>query len=64
MGPAKFTQHYEVDSKGVLSGVLRFDTVKAKYTVDEALALRMIGESKELGLEIPNAEPLLLEAES
>jgi tetratricopeptide (TPR) repeat protein/transglutaminase-like putative cysteine protease len=40
MGPAKFTQHYEVDSKGVLSGVLRFDTVKAKYTVDEALALR------------------------
>jgi len=40
MGPAKFTQHYEVDSKGVLTGVLRFDTVKAKYTVEEALALR------------------------
>ena len=40
MGPAEFTQHYEVDAKGVLTGVLRFDTVKAKYTVEEALALR------------------------
>jgi tetratricopeptide (TPR) repeat protein len=40
MGPAKFTQHFEVDAKGVLTGVLRFDSVKPKYTVEEALALR------------------------
>ncbi|MFZ1085616.1 MAG: DUF3857 domain-containing protein [Terracidiphilus sp.] len=40
MGPARFTSHYEVDDKGVVKGVLRFDSVKPKYTVDEALALR------------------------
>jgi tetratricopeptide (TPR) repeat protein len=40
MGPAKLTQHYEVDGQGVITGVLRFDTGKAKYSVDEALALR------------------------
>jgi tetratricopeptide (TPR) repeat protein len=40
MGPAKFTQHYEADAKGALTGVLRFDSGKPKYTVDEALALR------------------------
>jgi tetratricopeptide (TPR) repeat protein len=40
LGPAKLTQHYEADAQGVITGVLRFDTVKAKYSVDEALALR------------------------
>jgi len=40
LGPAKLTQHYEVDAQGVVSAVLRFDTGKAKYSVDEALALR------------------------
>ena len=30
MGPAKFTQHYEVDAKGVITGVLRFESVKSK----------------------------------
>jgi len=40
MGPAFFTQHYESDASGVVQAVLRFDTVKPVYTVDEALALR------------------------
>lgn len=40
MGPAKFTQHYETDSQGVITAVLRFSTVKPRYTVDEVLALR------------------------
>ena len=40
MGPAKLAQHYESDSQGNVHAVLRFDTVKPRYTVDEALALR------------------------
>lgn len=40
MGPAKLTQHYETDPQGVIHAVLRFDTGKPHYTVDEALALR------------------------
>jgi tetratricopeptide (TPR) repeat protein len=40
MGPAKLTQHYESDPNGVVTAVLRFSTVKPRYTVDEALALR------------------------
>jgi len=40
MGPAKLSQHYEDDSGGVITAVLRFDTGKQKYSVDEALALR------------------------
>jgi tetratricopeptide (TPR) repeat protein len=40
LGPAKLTQHYEADAQGVITAVLRFDTGKAKYSVDEALALR------------------------
>ena len=40
MGPARMTSHYAVDGKGVVTAVLRFDTVKPRYTVDEALALR------------------------
>ena len=40
MGPAKLTQHYEADEKGVIHAVLRFDTGKPCYTLEEALALR------------------------
>jgi tetratricopeptide (TPR) repeat protein/transglutaminase-like putative cysteine protease len=40
LGPAKLTQHYEADSKGAITADLRFETGKAKYTVEEALALR------------------------
>ena len=40
MGPAKLTQHYETDPHGIIHAVLRFDTGKPRYTVDEALALR------------------------
>jgi len=40
LGPAKLTQHYEVDNTGVITGLLRFDTVKPKYSLDEVLALR------------------------
>ncbi|MGA3372883.1 MAG: DUF3857 domain-containing protein [Terracidiphilus sp.] len=40
LGPAKLTQHYETDAQGIITALLRFDTGKAKYSVDEALALR------------------------
>jgi tetratricopeptide (TPR) repeat protein len=40
MGPAKLVQHYETDPQGLIHAVLRFDTGKPRYTVDEALALR------------------------
>ncbi len=40
MGPAKFTQHYEADAQGVITAMLRFETGKTQYSVDEALALR------------------------
>ena len=40
MGPATLSQHYEVDSHGVISARLRFDTGKPKYSLEEALALR------------------------
>jgi tetratricopeptide (TPR) repeat protein len=39
-GPAKFTQHYEADAQGVITAVLRFNTVKEKYSLQEALAVR------------------------
>jgi len=40
MGPARFTANYRVDSKGIVTAVLRFTTTKPRYTADEALALR------------------------
>jgi tetratricopeptide (TPR) repeat protein len=40
MGPAHFTAHFAVDSKGVVTAVLRFSTSKPRYTTAEALALR------------------------
>lgn len=40
MGPAKLTQHYEQMPDGGLKGILRFDTLKDRYTVAEAKALR------------------------
>lgn len=40
MGPARLTQHYETDSQGMIKAVLRFETDKPRYTVDDALALR------------------------
>jgi tetratricopeptide (TPR) repeat protein len=40
MGPAKLTVHFETASPTVVLGVLRFDTVKGRYTPDEAMALR------------------------
>jgi tetratricopeptide (TPR) repeat protein len=44
MGPAVMTRHYaqEKDASGkmVVTAVMRFDTVKPRYTTDEVLALR------------------------
>ena len=40
MGPAKLTQHYEADAQGIITAVLRFETDKSTYSVEEALALR------------------------
>jgi tetratricopeptide (TPR) repeat protein len=43
MGPAVMTRHYAeetVAGKKVVTAVMRFDTVKPRYTVDEALALK------------------------
>ena len=40
MGLARLTFHYSADASGVVTAVLRFDTVKPRYTQAEALALR------------------------
>ena len=50
MGPAVMTRHFEIEKNGseekdasgkqVVTAVMRFDTVKPRYTVDEALALK------------------------
>jgi tetratricopeptide (TPR) repeat protein len=40
LGPAKLTQHWEAAADGTVTGTLRFDTVKARYTPAEAEALR------------------------
>ena len=39
IGPAKFTQHYSFEANGAVSGVLRFDSVKARYSPIELKAL-------------------------
>jgi tetratricopeptide (TPR) repeat protein len=39
-GPAKLVQHWEAANDGAVTGVIRFDTVKARYTPAEAEALR------------------------
>jgi tetratricopeptide (TPR) repeat protein len=39
-GPATLTEHFESASPTLVSAVLRFDTVKGRYTPDEAMALR------------------------
>ena len=40
LGPAKFSISYGIDKDGALLATLRFDTVKGRYTVQEAEALR------------------------
>ena len=40
LGPAKLTQHWEAAQDGSVVGTIRFDTVKARYTVAEAETLR------------------------
>jgi transglutaminase-like putative cysteine protease/tetratricopeptide (TPR) repeat protein len=40
MGPASLTQTYSADAAGVVTAVFRFTTGKARYTAEEALALR------------------------
>ena len=40
MGPAHYSQHFEVDAQGVITARLRFVSSKSHYTVAEALALR------------------------
>jgi tetratricopeptide (TPR) repeat protein/transglutaminase-like putative cysteine protease len=40
LGPAVMSTHYSVGDDGVVKAVFRFDTVKGRYTPDEAMALR------------------------
>jgi tetratricopeptide (TPR) repeat protein len=45
LGPAKLTQRWEAAADGRVTGTIRFDTVKGRYTAAEAEALRKaIGE--------------------
>lgn len=39
IGPARFSQHYVLEDGGVVSAVLRFDSVKARYSPTELKAL-------------------------
>jgi len=40
LGPARFTEHFSIDANGAVTGLLRFDTVKRRYTVAEQSQLR------------------------
>jgi len=40
LGPAKLTQHYQLETSGAVTAVWRFDSVKSRYTPDELKALR------------------------
>ena len=40
VGPAKFQEQFSSDSDGTVHALLRFDTVKDRYTVEEQKALR------------------------
>lgn len=40
LGPAKLTEHYEIDPQGRVRATLRFETSKTRYTSEDALALR------------------------
>jgi len=42
MGPAVLTQKYRVESDGSVSAVFRFDSVKARYSLEELKALRQV----------------------
>jgi len=39
LGPAILTENYQVEKDGTVTAVLRFDTVKRRYTAEEAKAL-------------------------
>ncbi len=39
-GPARLTEEFSADANGVVHGVLRFDTVKSRFTVAEATEMR------------------------
>jgi len=40
LGPATLTRHFALESPTLVSAVYRFDTVKQRYSTEEALALR------------------------
>jgi len=40
LGPARLTEHFSLDANGAVLGLLRFDTVKRRFTVAEQSLLR------------------------
>jgi tetratricopeptide (TPR) repeat protein len=40
LGSARFTEHFSLDANGAVAGLLRFDTVKRRFTVAEQSQLR------------------------
>lgn len=40
LGPAQLSEHFEADAAGAVHGVIRFDTVRRRYTAAETIQLR------------------------
>jgi len=40
LGPAEFTQHYQLETSGAVTAIWRFDSVKSRYSPAELKALR------------------------
>ena len=64
IGPAKLTQHYSLELDGVVSAVLRFDSVKARYRPDELKALEQglhtLGRADAIVISFPQKGATLL----
>ncbi|HET9743694.1 MAG TPA: transglutaminase domain-containing protein [Terriglobales bacterium] len=54
LGPAKFTEKFKASSDGTVEVLLRFNTVKSRFTPEEAAALR------DANVKLRNSEMLLL----
>jgi len=54
LGPARFTQHYSLEADGGVSAVLRFDSVKARYSPSELKALKQAAHT------LGKADPIMI----
>jgi len=53
IGPGKLTSHYSIEADGSVSAVIRFNSVKARYTPEELKALRQAAHT------LGSADPII-----